>query len=106
MRQLKIKFVLYLLLASPYLFGQQIDITIDQIHEIKDLSVDNHIKCLSKDSAGNLWVGADNGLYRYNGKQVNKIAIRFIKDLILTQEGNLLVIADEGLFSITTTVLP
>ena len=86
------------------LSGQELNISINQIHEIKDLSVDNHIKCLAKDESGNLWVGADNGLYRYNGKDLNRIDIPFVKDMILTQAGNLLVVSDEGLYSIETSV--
>lgn len=91
-----------LLLTSP-LQSQKLNISVDQIHELKDLSIDNHIKCLSKDSNGNIWVGADNGLYRYNGEQLDKIDIDFIKDLLLTREGELLVLADEGLYSIQTS---
>ena len=86
------------------LLGQELNISIDQIHELKDLSVDTHIKCLAKDSVGNLWVGADNGLYRYNGQQLDRIDIPFIKDIILTTEGQLMVLSDNGLFGISTTL--
>ena len=96
--------LIILFFLSSCLFGQKLNISIDQIHEIKDLSVDNHIKCLSKDSAGNLWIGADNGLYRYNGRQVDRIDIPFVKGLLLSQSGELLVLADDGLFAINTTI--
>ena len=93
-----------LLLLGYCLLGQQLNISIDQIHEIKDLGVDNHIKCISKDNAGNLWVGADNGLYRYNGKQLDRVDIPYVKDMVLTREGKLLVLADWGLYEISSTI--
>jgi len=78
------------------------NISIDQIHEIKKLSVDVNIKTIAKDSCNQIWVGADNGLYRFDGRNVKRFDFRFVKLIKELQNQRIAVLTDSGLFEIST----
>ncbi|GAA4842844.1 SpoIIE family protein phosphatase [Algivirga pacifica] len=65
------------------------------------------IRALNMDTLGVLWLGTDNGLVKYDGNQFkvfeNTLAKDYIKDIITTQKGDLLVLADNSLFKVNDT---
>lgn len=98
------RYILYLLLVLGFndLIGQLANVSIDQIHEINALGVDANIKAVVKDSCNQIWVGADNGLYRFDGAKVNTLDFKYVKVIRRLQNEQIAVLTDEGLFSIST----
>ncbi len=92
---------LLLLLCLP-LSAQVLNVTLSQVHEFRELEVDTRIKAISKDSCGLLWIGADSGLYRFDGTNVSHVDIPFVKAIFKTRAEQLLVVADGGLFELQT----
>jgi AraC family chitin signaling transcriptional activator len=84
------------------LCSQSLNVSIDQVHEIKELSVDVNIKTIAKDSCNQVWLGADNGLYRFDGKNVKRFDFKFVKTIKKLQNQRIAVLTDSGLFEITT----
>ena len=85
------------------LHSQSLNVSIDQIHEVKELSIDVNIKSIAKDSCNQIWVGSDNGLYRFDGRTVKHFDFRFVKAIKLLQNQRIAVLTDNGLFEITTS---
>ena len=65
---------------------------------------DLNVNCIAQDRTGYLWVGTENGLYRYDGSQfhlygVSKgIRARYILNLYLAPDGTLWVGSDTGIY--------
>jgi len=90
----------FLCFSLFYRWGQQSTITIDPVHEIYELGLGTHNKSIEIDQQGYLWVGGDNGLFRFDGKRVESIGLPFVKTVKRSSDGKLLVLSDDGLFSI------
>lgn len=62
------------------------------------------IKCVAQDSKGYIWIGSDDGLIQYNGIQFHGFpdatSSKYIKNLLLTRDNQLLVIHDLGITKI------
>lgn len=65
------------------------------------------IKTVAKDSLGFLWIGIDEGVFRFDGHRIafykNRLADDFVKNLLLTQTGHLYMVHDMGLSEIKYT---
>jgi diguanylate cyclase (GGDEF)-like protein len=65
---------------------------------------DLNVNCMAQDRAGYLWVGTENGLYRYDGNRFRKygpadgLHARTIQNLFLGQDGTLFVGTTAGLY--------
>ena len=62
-----------------------------------------NVDCIAQDNAGFLWVGTENGLYRYDGNQFRKFGIadglhRTIQNLYTGSDGTLLVGTTAGIY--------
>jgi len=63
-----------------------------------------NIQSLAQDRTGFLWVGTQNGLYRYDGSQFQSFGVaqglpeRMIQDLYVGMDGTLWVAASTGFF--------
>ena len=68
---------------------------------LDDLNVSLRIKSIVLDQQGHIWIGGDNGLFRYDGENPQKIDIPYVKDIIL-DVNHLIVVADNGLFRIAS----
>ncbi|MGD0731311.1 MAG: diguanylate cyclase [Terracidiphilus sp.] len=72
----------------------------DYTEGLSDLAVN----CILQDRTGYLWVGTDNGLYRYDGLQFRPYGVtegvraRYILNLYLGMDGTLWVGSDSGVF--------
>lgn len=74
----------------------------DQIQEIEGLADGSRLKGIKKGSKGYLWVGGDNGLFRFDGKRLDTLGLKFVKAIENSSEGKLLVLSDYGLFSVSS----
>lgn len=65
---------------------------------------DLNVNCMVQDRSGYLWVGTENGLYRYDGNRFRKFGVaeglraRTIRNLFLGQDGTLFVGTTAGLY--------
>jgi diguanylate cyclase (GGDEF)-like protein len=65
---------------------------------------DLNVNCVAQDHTGYLWVGTENGLYRYDGNQFRKYGVaeglhaRTIENLFVGQDGTLFVGTTAGLY--------
>jgi len=66
-------------------------------------NLNKNLKCLELDQYGYLWIGADEGLYRFNGVSLDTINIPLVKDLEITHEGKLLAVSDVGFYHIESS---
>jgi len=88
-----------LCLAAPACLAQRYSFR-DYTEGLSDLAVN----CILQDRTGYLWVGTDNGLYRYDGLQFRPYGVRegirarYILNLYLGMDGTLLVGSDSGIF--------
>lgn len=82
--------------------AQSLNVTIDQVHEIKELGIDINIKAITKDTCNQIWVGADNGLYRFDGKTVKRFNFKYVKVVKKRRNDRIVVLTDNGLFEIAT----
>lgn len=61
----------------------------------------DEIKCITQDSLGFIWIGSDDGLFRYDGLQFTRYAegapSNFFKDFFTTSDGVLMGIHDIGI---------
>ncbi|MEN0002587.1 MAG: two-component regulator propeller domain-containing protein [Bacteroidota bacterium] len=68
---------------------------------VQAIQANSRIKAIQKDEQGNIWVGSDDGLILYNGKEVQAFSgaeqIPFIKKIVTTKAGELLIVHDDGL---------
>lgn len=69
------------------------------------LLVSNNMFCLADDNNGNLWIGTDNGVNRFNkmsGKfepiQVQSTTNKVISSILITKKGDIWIGLDDGLF--------
>src|SRR6266702_1133369 len=101
------KRVTFLLFALfPYLVFPQGQIKFEHIGTREGLSQIN-INCIIQDSRGFMWVGARNGLnrydgykfvtYRYDSKNANTISNNMIVDLAEDSKGNIWIATQNGL---------
>ena len=74
----------------------------DQVHEIKELGIDINIKAITKDTCNQIWVGADNGLYRFDGKKVERYDFKYVKVVKKRRNDRVVVLSDDGLFEMST----
>jgi AraC family chitin signaling transcriptional activator len=97
------RMILILLGISLSVVGnaQDVDATTFRRFPVQAIQANSRIKVLQKDTQGNIWVGADDGLIRYNGKEVrsfeNEAPMPFVKKIIISKSGALLVVHDGGL---------
>lgn len=65
------------------------------------------IKSVNRDSLGFIWIGTDNGLVKYDGisftEYPHATSSQYIKDIVRTKSGRLLVIHDMGVVEIKST---
>jgi diguanylate cyclase (GGDEF)-like protein len=62
-----------------------------------------NVDCIAQDNAGYLWVGTENGLYRYDGSQFRKFGVadglhRTVQNLYTGSDGTLLVGTTAGIY--------
>ena len=73
-------------------------------HDTSEGLGDLNVTCIAQDRVGYLWVGTENGLYRYDGTQFQQYAAaqgirpRTIQSLFLSQDGTLWVGTTAGVF--------
>lgn len=64
----------------------------------------DQVRAIEQDTLGFLWIGTDAGLVRFNGKQFTdyrrNLDSEYIKDLLLTRAGDLLLANDTGVYAI------
>jgi len=83
-------------LISFLIYGQQVN----EMTLVEIPNLNKNLKCLELDNQGYLWIGADEGLFRFNGASLDTINIPLVKDLELTDEGKLLAVSDLGFYQI------
>ena len=103
-RRIKLIFIFFCLFQG--LRAQYIDLQFDIINNGKGLS-NNRTFCIEQDSTGYIWLGTQNGLNRFDGKnmkvyrwyldQENTIPNSHINDLLVSSEGTLFVATEKGL---------
>lgn len=100
----KIGFILICFLCTLSLFGQQRRLTIYNIDNGFNTDV---IKCVSKDTSGFLWIGSDEGIMRFDGKNVRSftkhLPSNFVKSILTTSSGSIYVADDKGISQIFST---
>ncbi|MEQ8472159.1 MAG: ATP-binding protein [Marinoscillum sp.] len=66
------------------------------------------IKCITQDSLGFIWVGSDDGLFRYDGinfiKYPHSASSQYFKDFTHTSDGRLLAVHDLGIIQINSSI--
>lgn len=77
------------------------------------LLVSNNMFCLADDNNGNLWIGTDNGVNRFNkmsGKfepiQVQSTTNKVISSILITKKGDIWIGLDDGLFKYDPRRMP
>lgn len=71
----KLCLILLFLSSGPYVFCQYPEINYERLSVRQGLA-DNSINCIMQDHAGFIWIGGNNGIYKYDGYDFT-----FIKDL-------------------------
>ena len=104
----KIKWVLFLLLfiQVPVAYGQQPDFEFKAIDPLSDFT-SSKISVIVEDSVGYLWIGTEEGLYRFDGQTVypyfmdinnpKSLPSNGINNLVLDHDNNLWIGTKEGI---------
>lgn len=93
-------------LAGHWSLHAQIFLT-NHFRSADGLETDN-VKCISQDQLGFVWIGTDDGLFRYDGMKFSRYPsaapTKFFKSFLTTSDGRLLSIHDMGITEIIPSV--
>jgi len=74
---------------------------LNNIHHLKD----NNIYCIADDHKGNLWIGTDNGINRFNKAKgifedvkIHNSTSKVVSSILITKDSTILIGLDDGLF--------
>ena len=101
-----ILFILLLIIYTSDIYAQTYKVF--KYGEIEGLQ-NSLVKCLAQDTLGFIWFGTDDGLVRFDGENYvqytePQINSRYIKDIICTKNGELIVATDKGIMSVKNNV--
>lgn len=94
---------------SAQLFAQNdLDVTTFQWFPVQAIHPISRLKTIEQDQFGNIWVGSDDGLFKYYGGETELFEggdkpLTYVKKIIQSKTGDLLVIHDGGLSKIRSS---
>lgn len=104
-RHMRHVFVGLLLLISLVSSAQ--DVFINHFRSSDGLDTDI-VKCVAQDPLGFIWIGTDDGLFRYDGIRFMRCPLaapsKFFKDFLITKDQRLLAVHDLGITEIVSSI--
>ncbi len=102
-----LKCVLYMLMCAIVAVGIAVPVCLAQQYSFSEVTAgmdDLNVNCIAQDRSDFLWVGTENGLYRYDGNRIRKFGAadglnaRTIQSLFLGPDGTLFVGTTSGIY--------